>query len=206
MKKIVWTFGLISGAILSALMVINMTYLGVGYEMGMVVGYTTMVLAFLLVFFGVRSYRDNVGGGRVSFGRAMAVGSLIALISSACYVATWEAMYFRFAPEHGEKIEAYMMESARGGEGTPEEVQKEVAKMEALIRMYHNPLGNAAMTFMEPLPVALVFTLVSAGILSRRRRERDPGLVPAANQRTHATGHRARSSVRAAAGGKPRGS
>lgn len=181
MKKIVWTFGLISGAILSVLMVINMTYLGVGYEMGMVVGYTTMVLAFLLVFFGVRSYRDNVGGGRVSFGRAMAVGSLIALISSACYVATWEAMYFKFAPEHGEQIQAYMLESARNSGGTPQEVQKEVAKMEAFIKMYQNPLANAAITFMEPLPVALVFTLVSAGILSRRRREREPGLVPAVN-------------------------
>ena len=44
----------------------------------MVIGYTTMVIAFLLIFFGVRSYRDNVAGGTVRFGRAFAVGALIA--------------------------------------------------------------------------------------------------------------------------------
>ena len=32
-------------------------------------GYVTMVLAFLLVYFGVRSTRDTVGEGTVGFGR-----------------------------------------------------------------------------------------------------------------------------------------
>ena len=45
-----------------------------------------MVLAFLLIFFGVRSYRDNVAGGRVRFGRAFAVGASIAAVASVCYV------------------------------------------------------------------------------------------------------------------------
>jgi len=179
MKKIVWTFGLISGAILSVMMLITIPFVSTIGSNGMIIGYTTMVLAFLLVFFGVRSYRDNVGGGRVSFGRAMAVGSLIALISSACYVATWEMLYFKLAPGHGQRLTAAMLESARNGEGTPEERQKKVAEMEEFIRMYQNPLINAGMTFLEPLPVALVFTLVSAGILSRRRRVVEPGgLVP----------------------------
>jgi len=34
--------------------------------------------------------------------------------------------------------------------------------------MLKNPLINAAMTFIEPFPVGLVMTLVSAGILRRR--------------------------------------
>ena len=37
--------------------------------------------------------------------------------------------------------------------------------------MYGNPLINAALTFLEPLPVALVVALVSAGVLSRKRKE-----------------------------------
>ena len=36
--------------------------------------------------------------------------------------------------------------------------------------MYKNPLVNIALTFLEPLPVGLVFTLVTAGVLSRKRR------------------------------------
>ena len=46
----------------------------IGFDRGVIVGYTSMVLAFLMVFFGVRSYRDNVAGGHVTFGRAFKVG------------------------------------------------------------------------------------------------------------------------------------
>jgi hypothetical protein len=38
------------------------------------------------------------------------------------------------------------------------------------MRMYRNPAYNAAMTLLEPLPVGLVIALVSAGVLSRKRR------------------------------------
>ena len=34
-------------------------------------------------------------------------------------------------------------------------------------------LGVAGLTFLEPLPVALVLTLVSAGVLSRRRKDEE---------------------------------
>jgi hypothetical protein len=181
MKRTVWTFGLISGAILSALMLLTIPFVDeIGWERGMIVGYTTMVLAFLLVFFGVRSYRDNVAGGTVGFGRALAVGSLIVLIASLCYVATWELLYFKLAPDYAEKIQAHMVENARASGGSAEEVQRKVAEIERFGEMYRNPAVNAAVTLLEPLPVGLVFALVSAGILSRRRRSAQAGLAAAA--------------------------
>jgi hypothetical protein len=180
MKKTVWTFGLISGAILSAMMALTMPFAHeIGYESAMVIGYTTMVLSFLLVFFGVRSYRDNVAGGEVGFGRALAVGSLIVLISSVCYVATWELIYFKLQPDYATRIPAQMIEKARSSGGTPEEVAEKVAEMEKFARLYQNPAINAAMTLVEPLPVGLVIALVSAGILSRARRREEPELAGA---------------------------
>jgi hypothetical protein len=180
MKKTVWTFGLIAGAILSAMMLLTLPFqLQIGPARGMIIGYTTMVLAFLLVYFGVRSYRDNVAGGEIGFGRAMAVGSLIVLVASVCYVATWELVYFQLAPEYGAQIQAHMVERARAGGGTPQEVAAKVAEVERFARMYRNPAINAALTFLEPLPVGLVFALVTAGLLGRRRRGADAG--PAAS-------------------------
>src|SRR5262245_52852430 len=100
MKKSVWTFGLISGGVISALMAITLPFQdAIGFDHSLTVGYTTMVLAFLFIYFGIRSYRDNVGKGSISFGRAMAIGSLIAAVSSACYVATWEVIYYEFSPD-----------------------------------------------------------------------------------------------------------
>ena len=77
MKKTVLTFGLMSGAVISVLMLLTMRFHdAIGFETaGLIVGYTTMVLAFLLIYFGVRSYRDNVAGGTVRFGRAFVGGS-----------------------------------------------------------------------------------------------------------------------------------
>jgi hypothetical protein len=81
MKKTVCTFGLISGGILSVMMLVVLPFQdAIGFDRGAIIGYTTMVLAFLLIFFGVRSYRDNVGGGAVSFGaRSPSAGSYSSL-------------------------------------------------------------------------------------------------------------------------------
>jgi hypothetical protein len=177
MKKTVWTFGLISGAILSATMLATIPFVvSIGFDYGMLVGYTTMVLAFLLVFFGVRSYRDNVAGGTVGFGRAAAVGSLIVVIAAACYVATWELIYFELAPDYAAKIEAHMIEQARSSGDSPAEIQEQIAGVRRNMELYRNPAINAAITFVEPLPVGLVFVLVSAGVLSRARRREEPEL------------------------------
>jgi hypothetical protein len=171
MKKTVWTFGLISGAILSVMMLLTLPFMDrIGFDRGMVIGYTTMVLAFLLVFFGVRSYRDNVAGGRVGFGRAFTVGALIVLVASTCYVATWQVVYSRIGPDFMAKMQAHQVEKARASGAGLEEIEKKIADMERFAEMYQNPAINAAITFLEPLPVGLVFALVTAGVLSRRRR------------------------------------
>lgn len=180
MKKTVLTFGLISGGILSAMMLLTMPYMhSIGYDQALVIGYTTMVLAFLLVYFGVRSYRDNVAGGTIRFGRALAVGSMIALIASLCYVATWELLFFEISPDYATEFRRTAIERAQASGGTPAEVRAKVAEAEHFSDLYQNPAINAAMTFVEPLPVGLVMALVSAGVLSRRRRGSESGLAAA---------------------------
>jgi cell division protein FtsW (lipid II flippase) len=63
----------------------------IGFDKGAIVGYTTMILAFMLVFFGIRSYRENVSDGHITFGRAFAVGILITLVACVCYVVAWRS-------------------------------------------------------------------------------------------------------------------
>lgn len=171
MKKIVWTFGLIAGAVLSAMMLATLPFMDrIGYDKGEVLGYTTMVVAFLLVFFGIRSYRDGVGGGRIGYGRAVAVGLLITAVASACYTATWEVLYYNFMPDFAEHYGRYELDRARAAGKSEAELGKMRADLEQFRVMYANPVYNVGFTFLEPLPVGVVVTLVSAGVLSRRRR------------------------------------
>ena len=172
MRKTVLKFGLISGAMLSAMMLATVPFIDrIGFDKGFIVGYSSMVVGFLLIYFGVRSYRDNVAGGSISFGRALGVGSLIALVASFCYVATWEAIYFGgFAPNFMENYQAYAIESAKAKGASEVELAATRAEMARAAEAYKNPIFNAGMTFLEPLPVALVMSLVTAGVLSRRRK------------------------------------
>jgi hypothetical protein len=175
MRKIVLTFGLIAGGILSIMMLATLPFLdSIGFDRGEVIGYTTMVLAFLLIFFGVRSYRDNVAGGFVSFGRAFSVGALIAVVASVCYVATWELIYYKLAPDFVAKYQAYTIEKARASGERQAAIDEQIADMQRFGELYKNPAINVAITFIEPLPVGLVIALVSAGILRRRPQRRSP--------------------------------
>ena len=177
MKKIVWTFGLLGGAVLSAGMLATLPFMDrIGFDRGMVIGYTTMVLAFLFVFFGVRAYRENTGGN-LSFGRAFGVGMLIALVASACYVATWQLIYYKLTPDFGEKYAAHVIEKERAAGATDAEIQARTTEMARFREMYKNPFFNIAVTFLEPLPVALIMALVSAGILRTRRRDGSANLT-----------------------------
>ena len=169
MKKTVLTFGLISGAIAAAMMLLTLPFLEkIGTEKGYIIGYTTIVLSALLVFFGIRSYRDNVSGGRLSFGRAFAVGILITLLSNLCYVVTWEILYFKFMPDFADKYAAHMIERAQASGATQTEIEKKVREAHDFKEMYNKPLNNIALTFLEPFPVFLLVTLLSAAILRKK--------------------------------------
>jgi len=180
MKKTVLTFGFISGAVMAVFMVATLPFLEhIGFAKGLVVGYTGIVLAFLLVFFGIRSYRDNVKGGSLSYWRGAAVGTLIAVISSVCYTATWEVIYYKFQPDFGQKYADNAVNKARADGKSEAEVAKVRADMQQFAENYKNPFYNSAMTFIEPFPVGLVIALVSAGILRRGKGAGDALLATA---------------------------
>ncbi len=171
MRRTVLTFGLIAGAILAGMMLLTLPFQDrIGFDKGAIIGYTTMVLAFLMVYFGVRSYRDNVAGGSLSLGRAFKVGMLIMAVATLCYVATWELIYYKLAPDFSDKYAAYAVEKAKASGATEAQVTERRKQMAKFQEMYRNPLVNIAFTLLEPLPVGIVFTLVAAGLLSRKRR------------------------------------
>jgi len=181
MKKIVLVFGLISGAISSAMMFLTLPLMHrgvVNFKNGELIGYTAIFLSFLLVFFGIRSYRENAGGV-ISFGRAFSVGILITLISCLFYVASWEVIYYKVMPDFMDKYATHMVDTLREKGASDAAILAKQQEMEKMKEMLKNPLINAAMTFIEPFPVGLVVTLVSAAILRRRKPVLPVAVAPA---------------------------
>ena len=169
MKKTVLTFGLISGFIMIAMMTLSLVLSErIGFGHSLVLGYTILIAGSSLVFFGIRSYRENVGGGQISFGRAFAVGILITLVASVCYVVTWEIIYFQFMPDFCDKYAAYMIEKARAAGESAQQIQAIADEMKGLKATLNNPFLNAAFSFLEPFPIGLLVTLISAAILRKK--------------------------------------
>jgi len=180
MKKTVLTFGLIAGVMISVLMDVSLLIankIGTGHN-SMLLGYTMMVASFLLIYFGIRSYRDNTLAGQISFGRAFACGILIALITTVCYVASWEVIYFNFMPHFMDSYWAAQIHRVQSLGLDPATTAARVAAIEHSQQSYQNPLVNMAYTFMEPLPVGLIITLISAAML-RRKAPAEPAAASA---------------------------
>lgn len=183
MRKIVLRYGLASGCILVALAMIMMPLCLNGtldLDNSQILGYTSMVLSFLLVFFGIRTYRDTVAGGAIGFGKAFQVGILICLITCAMYVIAWEIAYFNFFPDFLDQYSAHVLAKMRATGASEAEIRETTAKMAELAKHYSNPFFNSAITFMEVFPVGLIVTLLSAAILRRKPPQPAPAsAVPA---------------------------
>jgi hypothetical protein len=187
MKRIVLKFGLIAGAIFAAMMVGTTPFADqIGFDNGEIIGYTTLLVAFVFVFFGIRSYRENVGHGYITFGRAFKVGILITLIASLCYVISWQIVYYGFMPDFGEKYIQYLSEKSRAAGASSEQIATEVAKMERYLGYLKNPVYNFLITFfVEPFPMGLVITLISSAILRKRPKEVPDGAQLVSTPGTH---------------------
>jgi hypothetical protein len=169
MKKIVVTFGLVSGGLAASMTFVTIPLVGrVSYGYLTVLGYTIFVACFLMVFFGIRSYRDNVGGGTITFGKAFTVGILITLLSCAIYMVAWDFMHHQFLPTFMDDYANYMVEKMRAGGATQEELNRQIQENEQFKQWFKNPLIRYAMMLMEAFPVGLLITLISSLILKRK--------------------------------------
>jgi hypothetical protein len=170
MTKIVLIFGLISGAIAGFLMWVLMSFVGNGsidFDSGMIWGYATMVIALSMVFFGIKSYRDN-NGGRITFLKGLQVGILISLISAVCYAATWEIYYPSVGDEFMEKYTAHELNKMKTSGASDAEIEKARGEANEFMAMYKNFFVRFAFSLMEIVPVGIIVTVISAALLRRR--------------------------------------
>ena len=173
MKKNIIIYGLIAGIVVSILMLSITNYIShckgnVDYDTSMLIGYASMLIAFSLVYIGIRNYRDKYNGGVISFGKAFKIGIMIVLIASTIYVVAWLIDYFFFIPDFIEQYSAHELDKLKASGASQIEIDKETIKMANMVKMFKNPLFNAMMTYAEILPVGLIVTLISSLILKRK--------------------------------------
>jgi hypothetical protein len=171
MKKNILIYGLISGLIISALMAVNLSLCvkSGNFDSSMWIGYASMLIAFSMIFVGIKNYRDKYNGGVISFGKAFKTGLLITLIASTIYVIVWLVEERFFFPDFMDKYTAHELSKLQSSGISAEELASETKKLEQAKEWYQNPLFKILMTYAEILPVGLIVTLISSFILKRKK-------------------------------------
>jgi hypothetical protein len=80
----------------------------------------------------------------------------------------WEILYFNFIPHVMDSYWAAQIQKVQTAGLDPATTAAQVAAIQHSAQLYQNPLINMAYTFMEPLPVGLLITLISAALLRRK--------------------------------------
>jgi uncharacterized protein DUF4199 len=174
MRKIVITFGSIAGAIMICSTFLSGTLIEnnvLPMSWAEVTGYASMLIALSMVFFGIKSYRDNYNNGSITFWKGVQTGVLISLIASVLYFAGGElynAVNPNFFPKVMEKYVEMQADKMKANGSSDDEVVKMKEEMAGMMTLFKNPLIRFGIFVMEMFPIGIIVTLVSAGLLRRR--------------------------------------
>ncbi|MGD9584565.1 MAG: DUF4199 domain-containing protein [Lysobacterales bacterium] len=167
MLRTILKYGVIAGLVVAGFMLATFAvFSGMPpLKYGLLIGYTTMLIALSAVFVGIKRHRDVDRGGVIGFWPAFGVGLGISFIAGIFYVAAWEALQamtqMDFASSYAKAIIA--SEQAKGA--SAEALAKLSADLEAFKVQYADPLFRLPMTFSEIFPVGVLVSLVSAALL-----------------------------------------
>lgn len=163
MKRIILVYGTIAGAIVATSMVFAMA---IGLH-SVVFGYLSMLVAMVMVFVGVKRFRDEHRGGTIRFLAALQVGLAIAAIASLFYVLAWEAYLYVTDSNYLAEYAAATIEARRLEGASAAELARMRTDFDAFMVSYRNPFFRIGLTVLEIAPVALLVALVSAALLRR---------------------------------------
>lgn len=164
MNKIVLKNGLFGSSIVTALLLSVTFYMKANpeKEVSMFFGFAGMLLAFFFVVLGIKQQRDT-NNGSISLGKAFLTGFWITLIISTIYVIVWLIIFYNFFPNFAEHYTDMAIAKA-----SPDEVAQVTEDMNSFKEMYKSPIMVILLTYMEILPLGIVFSLISALILKKK--------------------------------------
>lgn len=169
MKNIILKYGLLSGAIISLVLILGIVLMNKenpDLQMGQIVGYVGMAIAFLLFIPAIR--RANAIEP-LSFGRAFLVGLQIMLIACAIYSLVWTIYIFLINPNGAQEMgEQYL----KGLEAQGTSSKDIASQKEFMDDVYGNPFFCFLFTMIEPVIPGFIFSIIAAAVNQYKNNKR----------------------------------
>jgi hypothetical protein len=173
MVKRLFRWGLLSGIAMSIFFLVThllytKDFKAETWETGEILGYSSMIIALTAIFLGVKTYRDNVLGGKISFGKAFTLGLGISAVASIVFGVYVYILVTVIAPELPDKmIDAYREKIKSSGE-SQQVVSRELSEFEPMSKLWKNPLYQGFFSVVTIFPIGMLISLICAVILKRR--------------------------------------
>lgn len=174
MIKNIIKWGVISGVVMAAFfltthLLYTKDFKPETWDTGVVLGYSSIIIALTAIFFGIKSYRDKFSAGKISFTKGFILGSGISAISSLVMGIYVYLLFTVIAPDLGDKMTNAYREKIKTSGETEEVIKKELAEYDIESEKMKYPYQRSLFTFVIIFPVGVVMSLVCALILKRKQ-------------------------------------
>lgn len=168
MKKTILRYGLYGIATIGLLSLLIWALVDVvDNTTGEVIGYSSMVVSLLFVYFGIKHFRDKENNGMVSFAKALLIGILISLMVAVAF-GILDLIYVKFVnPDFMNDYYAGMLEQAESL--PPEEFEIRKAELQSEKQMFLNPYLHFFIMSMMVFVIGFIISLLSALMLQRKK-------------------------------------
>lgn len=168
MHKTAFRHGLLAAFIL--IIVVSILYFAFSpqflMDLGDVFGYATMVIAMLMVYFGIKRYRDKELNGQITFSRAFGLGVYIAVIGSFIY-GIFEGIFYAASDFKEVYLEFYTNKITNSGQ-SQEVIQKQLQDMQKQFAIWDSPYAMGLLMFFTVFVIGVIVALASAAILRKK--------------------------------------
>ncbi|MTI19733.1 DUF4199 domain-containing protein [Fulvivirga sp. RKSG066] len=162
--KIIIRYGLFSAGILIIISVASLIVLGTSeenYDVGEIIGYTSIILSLTTIYFGIKKYKNEHLNGSINFWQALKVGLLIAVFPSITF-GLYNVIYVEYIDP--TFMDSYYQHELQKLEESMTATEYEVAKaeMESQKEMFMNPTIQFFVMFFTVWLIGLIITIVSS--------------------------------------------
>lgn len=131
-------------------------------------GYASMVLSLIFVYFGIKHFRDNINDGKISLGKALAIGLLISLFSAVGFAIVDYIYTTSINPNFAVEYKEYTLAQLNEANLSAEELKTKTEELEASMAMMKSSSFLAFVMFATVMIIGFIISLISGLILQRK--------------------------------------
>jgi len=174
MKNNILKFGLIAGSIIVLIPLLSGFIIGYGpdaYKMGEIIGYSTMLLSLLMIFFAVKEYKEKYPSVQLGFLKVFSIGAGISLIAGIMF-GIYNLIHVTYIdPEFMSNYYEYYINNIRNSGAPAAQIEMQISQLEQEKELFMNPIVSFLTMTVTVFMIGLIISTVSGLFQSSKNKQ-----------------------------------